>query len=84
MPPSTLVGPDGQKIAVKGTQRYRVDKQKLVALAKEPLWLKGFKGATADESIGSLVAKVDGRDVAVVGRLSQGIGRYPRSDRSDP
>ena len=41
----------------------RLDKQKLVRLDKDPLWLKGFEGATTNESIGSLIAKVDGRNV---------------------
>src|SRR5207244_11732893 len=45
-----------------GKQPYYPDRNpKLRLLGKEPLWLKGFKGATANESIGSLVAKVDGR-----------------------
>src|SRR5262249_40604643 len=35
----------------------------LTQFRQEPLWLKGFKGATANESLGSLVARVDGRDV---------------------
>src|SRR5262245_10144141 len=59
-----LIGPDDQAIAVKGTQHYYLDKQgKLRLSAKEPLWLRGFKGATANESIGSLITKVDGRSV---------------------
>src|SRR5262249_28825098 len=59
-----LIGPDDQAIVVKGTQHYYLDKQgKLRLSAKEPLWLRGFKGATANESIGSLITKVDGRSV---------------------
>ena len=30
---------------------------------KEPAWLRGFKGTTTNESLGSLVALVDGRNV---------------------
>lgn len=59
-----LIGPDDQKTVVKGTQFYRVDRnQKLRLVEQLPLWLKGFKGATANESLGSLIAKVDGRNV---------------------
>jgi len=58
-----IVGPDQKTVDVKGTQIYRVDRDKLVTVAKKPLWLAGFEGATANESLGSLVAKVDGRDV---------------------
>jgi Tfp pilus assembly protein PilF len=61
--PIELLGPDQQKIAIKGVQHYRLDGAKLVRVAQEPLWLKGFKGTTANESLGSLIAKVDGRDV---------------------
>ncbi len=61
--PLEILGPDGQKITVQGRQVFRLDKQKLVRLDKDPLWLKGFEGAEAVESIGSLIAKVDGRNV---------------------
>ncbi|MGA2061934.1 MAG: VIT domain-containing protein [Thermoguttaceae bacterium] len=61
--PLEILGPDEQKIMVQGRQVFRLDKQKLVRLDKDPLWLKGFEGAEAVESIGSLIAKVDGRDV---------------------
>ena len=77
-----MVGPDrtagrrqGHKAAI------RIGKEKLVGLDKEPAWLLGFKGTTTDNMIGSLVALVDGRNVPLCGRLSQGHGRYPRSDR---
>ena len=61
--PVELHGPDKQKLAVKGKQHFRVEKEKLVRVEQAPPWLQGFKGASANESIGSLVAKVDGRDV---------------------
>ncbi len=57
-----LLGPNEQKIAVNGTQRFEIAKEKLVQVIREPLWLKGFKGATNNESIGSLIAKVEGRN----------------------
>jgi tetratricopeptide (TPR) repeat protein len=58
-----LVGPAGQPIAVDGATRVRVQNDKLARLDREPLWLRGFKGATTTESLGSLVANVDGRNV---------------------
>jgi predicted Zn-dependent protease len=57
-----LLGPDKKPVAIKGSKRYRIDKEQLVTVADEPRWLKAFKGKTSDESIGSLIAKVDGRN----------------------
>ncbi len=62
--PIELLGPGSQKVTVKERGFYRVQNEQL-AQAKSPTWLKGFKGATANESIGSLVAKVDGRNVSL-------------------
>jgi tetratricopeptide (TPR) repeat protein len=61
--PLEILTPGGQKITIKGRQVFRLDNQKLVRIDKDPPWLKGFEGASAVESIGSLIAKVDGRDV---------------------
>lgn len=61
--PVELFGPDKQKVTVKGRQHYAITKDKLVRVEKEPRWLQGFKGTTANESVGSLITKVDGRDV---------------------
>jgi tetratricopeptide (TPR) repeat protein len=61
-----LLGPGGQQVlidSIKDCGVYRVDKEKLVRLDKDPLWLKNFEGRDVNESIGSLVAKVDGRNV---------------------
>ena len=58
-----LTAPDGTKIIVMGPEIFRVQGEKLVKLAKEPLWLAGFKGTTPQETLGSLIAKVDGRNV---------------------
>jgi len=58
-----LLGPDRQKVSVKGKQFFRVANQRLVCVPKEPPWLLAFKGVTANESLGSLVANVDGRNV---------------------
>ena len=53
--PIQLIGPKDQVITVDGTAMFRLDEEKLVRLPQDPLWLRGFEGATADESIGSLV-----------------------------
>ncbi|MBN1908767.1 MAG: VWA domain-containing protein, partial [Pirellulales bacterium] len=61
--PVELLGPGETKIEVKSTRIFRLDGKKLVELTKRPLWLQGFEGTTNKETLGSLVAKVDGRDV---------------------
>ena len=59
----TVHGPRDQKQEVTGKKVLRVQNERLVALDKEPKWLAGFKGAIVNETFGSLVAKVDGRNV---------------------
>ncbi len=61
--PFTLVGPGETKERIDGGRHlFRVSpEEKLVKVAESPLWLKGFEGATANESIGSLIVTVDGR-----------------------
>lgn len=61
--PIEVVGPDGGKLTLQETQRFRTRNEKLVKIEQEPLWLQGFKGTTPRETLGSLVAKVDGRNV---------------------
>lgn len=61
-----LTGPAGQALTVAAGQtvHYRViDHQQLFKVEKEPLWLAGFLGATSNESIGSLIANIDGRNL---------------------
>jgi predicted Zn-dependent protease len=58
-----LTGPDGKRLAVEGKRFFRVKDGRLAAVDKEPLWLQGYEGKTTAESLGSLVAKVDGRNV---------------------
>ena len=58
-----VIGPDQQQVTIREPQTYRVERDRLVPLAQEPAWLKSFAGAVANESIGSLVAKVEGRNV---------------------
>jgi len=61
--PIELVRPDGKTEKVKAKKVFRVDDEKLATLEKDPLWLQGFEGTIAHDSIGSLVAKVEGRNV---------------------
>lgn len=56
-------GPGNQTKTIATTTIFRVQKEKLTELAKEPKWLLGFKGTIVNETLGSLVAKVEGRDV---------------------
>ncbi|CAN5451802.1 hypothetical protein BH11PLA2_BH11PLA2_27500 [soil metagenome] len=61
--PVELHGPDKATLKLDSKQHYRIEKDKLVRVEKEPLWLQGFKGTTTNESIGSLIATIDGRNV---------------------
>ncbi len=61
--PLELLGPGEEKTTVKTSGVYRVEKDRLVLAKEEPKWLKGFLGTETQESIGSLVANVDGRNV---------------------
>ena len=58
-----LHGPDKQLMKIAGRQFVRIEKDKLVRIDKDPLWLQGFKGTSTAESLGSLIATVDGRNV---------------------
>ncbi len=53
-----------QKFATAGKSLLRVDRDEQLAEIKQPTkWLAGFEGTSSDESLGSLIVKVDGRDV---------------------
>lgn len=58
-----LSGPDNQLVTLAENQVYRVADDKLVPLDQVPTWLQGFEGSAAQESLGSLIAHVDGRNV---------------------
>ncbi len=58
-----LSGPAGQTLEVGGLVLVGADERGLSRLLKDPPWLTGYKGTTAKESLGSLVAKIDGREV---------------------
>jgi len=61
--PVELMGPGDAKVVVKAAGHFRLADGKLLAVESPPLWLQGFEGATTQESLGSLIAKVDGRNV---------------------
>lgn len=65
--PVQLLGAQGAPVAIAGTAIYRRDRpdQPLVPIDPDqpPVWLAGFEGTTAQDSIGSLVANIDGRNV---------------------
>src|SRR5204862_4625155 len=58
-----VASPGQDTLTVDAPAVLRVVDDKLARVADEPAWLKGFKGAVANESLGSLLANVDGRNV---------------------
>ncbi|MEO2017205.1 MAG: VIT domain-containing protein [Fuerstiella sp.] len=65
MAPVQLIGPEEQTLSVAAdeTVLYRLNQQQeLVRVNEKPVWLAGYEGSSNEESIGSLIANVDGRD----------------------
>lgn len=63
--PLKLHGPEGQQQSIDptGTVLYRLNQQRsLTPVTETPVWLAGYQGTSSDESLGSLVATIDGRD----------------------
>lgn len=62
----TLLTPRDQKVVVKagetGLYRLLADRT-LRKIEKKPIWLAGFEGSSNEESIGSLICNIDGRNV---------------------
>jgi Tfp pilus assembly protein PilF len=58
-----LTGPNGSTLDVGGVMLVGATDNGLLTTDKSPPWLTGYKGQTLQESLGSLVAKIDGRDV---------------------
>lgn len=59
-----LSGPEQDSLVVRGTRHLHIDRsRRMVEVVDKPLWLQGFEGTLAHDSIGSLIARVDGRDV---------------------
>ncbi|MGL6075908.1 MAG: VIT domain-containing protein [Fimbriiglobus sp.] len=63
--PIAVDGPDNKKLpdAVKERGFYRIINDKITRATTDPVWLKSLKGTSVNESLGSLVAQVDGRSV---------------------
>ena len=55
--------PQGRQEKIRSTTILRVTENSFSKLEREPNWLKYFKGTVPHESMGSLVAKVEGRDL---------------------
>ena len=55
--------PGNKKEAINSDTVFRVKEEKAEKLKNEPRWLQGFKGTIVSESLGSLVANVDGRNL---------------------
>ncbi len=60
-----VLGPGNARVTASGTRAYRVLQDKLSALDKNPAWLDGYKSNASTEAMGSLLASIDGRDVAL-------------------
>ena len=59
-----LIGPKDEALAVASSGHYRLDRKgEIKTVTLKPKWLAGYEGSSSDGSIGSLIAKVDGRDV---------------------
>ena len=62
----TLLAPNDQKVVLKagesGLFRLLADRT-LRKIEKKPVWLAGFEGSSNEESIGSLIANIDDRNV---------------------
>ncbi len=61
--PIHLLGARKQLQTVTSKTLLRLKGQKLQTLTHTPIWLAGFEGTQSNESLGSLIANVDGRDV---------------------
>ena len=57
-----LTGPGRRTMDVNGRLLVRADADGLHRLTKDPPWLAGYKGNAIRESLGSLVANIDGRE----------------------
>ncbi|MBI2195349.1 MAG: hypothetical protein HYU36_25490 [Planctomycetes bacterium] len=58
-----LIAAADSVLPVQGVQVFRSREGQITRLDKEPAWLQGFKGSLTTESLGSLLATVEGRNV---------------------
>jgi predicted Zn-dependent protease len=63
--PIELVGPGDTKLTVSERGFYRLNQDKMAKVTTDPVWLKSLKGTSVNESLGSLIAQVDGRAVSL-------------------
>ncbi|MFQ5503752.1 MAG: VIT domain-containing protein, partial [Planctomycetota bacterium] len=56
-------GPGGFQKDCSARTLLRAGRQSTEELGQDPRWLTGYRASTTDEWMGSLVAKIDGRDV---------------------
>jgi hypothetical protein len=60
-----LTGPNGATLEVSGLVLVTTNDKGLMTNDKPPPWLTGYKGQTLQDSLGSLVANIDGREVSL-------------------
>ncbi len=60
-----VTGPGGYAKDLATTTWLRADDAGVKELPKAPRWLEGYRTSTSEEWMGSLLAKVDGKDVAL-------------------
>jgi tetratricopeptide (TPR) repeat protein len=58
-----VTGPRGFRAELRERAVYRVHDHDVAKLDKDPRWVTGYRASSTDEWMGSLLAKVDGRDV---------------------
>ncbi len=58
-----LTGPNKSTLDVGGVVLVRANDNGLLTTDKAPVWLAGYKGTAVGESLGSLIATIDGRRV---------------------
>lgn len=63
--PVQVRGPGGFERRLETRSVLRADETRTVPLATDPRWLTGYRATTTGEWMGSLVAEIDGRDVAL-------------------
>lgn len=61
--PVAVTGPGGFESAIATRSVLRATTAKTETLSADPRWLAGYRSSTTSEWMGSLVAKIDGRDV---------------------
>ena len=58
-----VAGPSGMRLELRERAVLRAHQGVLTRLSEEPRWLAGYRSDASSEALGSLLAKVDGRNV---------------------